>query len=72
MGSKSQDLRNMTKEELEAKLESLREEIFRLTYEAQTGRVEKPHKLKEDRRDIARCKTILREKERGGEKVEKG
>jgi len=67
MSLKSQDLKNMTKEELELKLESLQEGMFRLAYETNTGRAEKPHRLKEARRDIARCKTILRERE-----IEKG
>jgi len=63
----SQDLRNMTKEELALKIEALRQEIFHLTYEAKSGSVEKPHKIKNARRDIARCKTILREMDIGKE-----
>jgi large subunit ribosomal protein L29 len=66
MSLKPQDLRSMTKEELAMKLESLREELFRLHYEARTGRVEKPHRLKEIRRDIARCTTVINEKEKIG------
>ena len=68
MALKPQDLRNMTKEELDTKVESLREALFRLNYEAKTGRVEKPHRMKELRRDIARCNTILKEIELKGEK----
>ena len=63
MSLNTQDLRNMTKEELALKMEALRQEIFRLTYEARAGNAEKPHRIKDVRRDIARCKTILREKE---------
>jgi len=63
MSLKAQDIRGMSDQEIELKIESMREEIFRLTYEAKTGRVDKPHKLREMRRDIARCETILREKE---------
>lgn len=63
MSLKTQDLRNMTEDELRLKLESLHEEIFRLTYDAKSGNLDKPHRLKGARRDIARCKTILREKQ---------
>ena len=63
MSIKPQDLRGMTEEEIQLKLESLHEEIFRLTYAAKSGNVEKPHRLQDVRHDIARCKTILREKE---------
>jgi len=63
----TQDLRNMTKEELVLKIEALRQDIFHLTYEAKSGSVEKPHKIKDVRRDIARCKTILREMDIGKE-----
>jgi large subunit ribosomal protein L29 len=72
MRLKTQDLKNMTKEELTLKLEALYKEIFSLTQEAKAGRVEKPHRLKEARRNIARCKTILREKELQGVKIEEG
>jgi large subunit ribosomal protein L29 len=68
MSLKPQDLRSMTPEELSMKLESLREELFRLHYEARTGRVEKPHRLQELRRDVARVMTIINEKEKTGAK----
>jgi len=58
----------MTKEELALKIEALRQEVFQLTYQAKSGNVEKPHKIKDVRRDIARCKTILGEKERDEKK----
>ena len=63
MSLEPQDLKNMTEDELRLKVESLREQIFRLTYDSKTGNLDKPHKLKAVRRDIARCKTILREKQ---------
>jgi len=63
MSLKTQDLRNMTVDELNLKLEALRKEIFNLTYDAKMGNLDKPHRLKDVRRDVARCNTILREKE---------
>ncbi|MFH1847926.1 MAG: 50S ribosomal protein L29 [Candidatus Omnitrophota bacterium] len=58
------DLRNMTKDELEQKLHTLKTELFGLRSQAQEGRVEKPHKVKEARRHIARIMTVLREVEK--------
>ncbi len=63
MPAKAENIRNMTEQEIESKIASLQEELFKLRFEKKSGRVEKPHKIREIRRDIARCSTILREKE---------
>ena len=63
MAIKIEDIRNMTVEEIGNKVISLREEIYKLQFEKKTGRIEKPHKIKEAKRTIARCLTILREKQ---------
>lgn len=57
------DLRNMTKDELMLKMTSLKADLFNLQSQARTGRIEKPHKIKEVKRDIARINTILKEVE---------
>ncbi|MGB2706397.1 MAG: 50S ribosomal protein L29 [Candidatus Omnitrophota bacterium] len=62
MGIKPSDIRNMTEEEIGNKIISLREELFKLRFEQKTGRVEKPHRIEETRREVARCYTILAEK----------
>lgn len=59
---KANELRNMTIDEIKMKLESLKKDLFNLRTEAEAGRVEKPHKIYDARKDIARCETILREK----------
>lgn len=59
---KANELRNMTIDEITMKLESLKKDLFNLRTEAEAGRVEKPHKIHDARKDIARCETILREK----------
>ncbi len=59
---KANELRNMTIDEIKMKLESLKKDLFNLRTEAEAGRVEKPHKIHDARKDIARCETILREK----------
>jgi len=62
MRPKPNDIRNMTEEEIGNKIITLREELFKLRFEQKTGRVEKPHRIKEARRDVARCYTILAER----------
>jgi len=58
---KAKEIRNFTKEELNLKKTSLKEELFKLQQQRRGGRVEKPHRFKEIKRDIARIETILRE-----------
>jgi len=55
----------MTKDEISNKIVSLREELFKLRFEQKAGRVEKPHRIKEARKEVARCNTILTEKKNG-------
>ena len=59
---KINELRNMTVDEIKIKEESFKKDLFAIRSEAEAGRVEKPHKMKEIRRAIARCETIIREK----------
>lgn len=64
---KPENLRNMTAAELEQTLSGLKEELYKLRVEAKSGRVEKPHRINEARKNIARCNTILRERKSGRE-----
>ena len=57
------DIRNMTVDEINNKLHSLKEELFKHRTEQKSGRVEKPHRIATTRKDIARLYTILKEKE---------
>ena len=59
---KANELRNMTADEIKLKIESLKKGLFNLRTEAKAGRIEKPHKISETRKDIARCETVVREK----------
>lgn len=63
MAQKISDLRNLTKDELNVKLTSMKTQLYNLRYEAQTGRIDKPHKIRQLKRDIARINTILKEGE---------
>ncbi|MBD3426034.1 MAG: 50S ribosomal protein L29 [Candidatus Omnitrophica bacterium] len=59
---KATEIRNMTVAEIEQKLISLKEQMFKIRAEVTTGRVERPHRFRLLKRDIARCYTILKEK----------
>jgi large subunit ribosomal protein L29 len=59
---KANELRNMTVDEIRIKMEALKKDLYNLRTEVKAGRVEKPHRINETRRDIARCETIIREK----------
>ena len=57
---------NMTDAEIEQNLRSLKEELYKLRVEVKSGRIDKPHRIGEAKKNIARCYTILRERKSGG------
>jgi len=65
---KAEDIRMMTSEEITAKIDSCKKEYFTLRMQAKTGKLEKQHRIKEIKRDIARLNTIQRELARGSKK----
>jgi large subunit ribosomal protein L29 len=56
-------IREMTDIELDAELKKLKNEHFNLRFQHVTGQLENPLRLRNVKRDIARVKTIIREKE---------
>ena len=56
-------MREMTPEELNAELEKMKQDLFNLRFQQVTGQLENPIKMRDTKRDIARVKTIIREKE---------
>jgi large subunit ribosomal protein L29 len=68
-GTDAETLRGMSVEDLEARVEQLREEQFRLRFRAATTQLENPMLVRDIRRDIARINTILRERQVSGEGV---
>ena len=56
-------IRKMTDQERNAELERMKQELFNLRFQHVTGQLENPMRMREVRRDIARVKTIIREKE---------
>ncbi|BCV23137.1 50S ribosomal protein L29 [Moorella sp. Hama-1] len=60
---KAKDIRDLTTEELQQKVNELKQELFNLRFQLATNQMDNPMRLKEVRRNIARAKTILRERE---------
>lgn len=59
---KPSEIRNMTEAEIDQTILTLKEKLFNIRAEKETGRVERPHHVQQVKRDIARCYTILKEK----------
>ena len=55
--------RQMTDVQLSSELDKMKKELFNLRFQHVTGQLENPVKMREVKRDIARVKTIIREKE---------
>lgn len=62
---KGSEFRNLTSVEIEQKVSGFKEELFNLRFQLATGQLDNPHRISELRKEIARAKTILRERELG-------
>ncbi|MCS7064615.1 MAG: 50S ribosomal protein L29 [Methylacidiphilales bacterium] len=60
---KLQELRALSDAEIRSKCQEARQELFNLRIQKVTGQLEKPHRIRELKKIIARGKTILRERE---------
>ncbi|NLW55331.1 MAG: 50S ribosomal protein L29 [Firmicutes bacterium] len=60
---KAEEIREMTSEELQKKLADLKAELFNLRFQLATGQLDNPQRVKAVRKDLARVKTILHERE---------
>ena len=60
---KISEIRELTTEELTKKIEELKEELFNLRFANATGNLEKPSRIREIRKTIARIKMVIRERE---------
>ena len=56
-------INEMSSPELEKELSELKSELFKLRFSLATNALENPMKIKEVRKDIARVKTVLRQRE---------
>lgn len=56
-------LRELTDEELNKKVRDYKEELFNLRFQMATGQLDNPMRIRDVRKNIARCKTVLRQRE---------
>ena len=68
----AREIRNLTSEEVEGRLEDAYRELFVLRREKVSGRLDDHNRIKAVKREIARFKTILRERELSVEMLEGG
>ena len=62
---KANEIRNLSVEELDKKLTELKKDLFMLRMQHATNHLDNPIKISNVRRDIARVKTVLRQKQLG-------
>lgn len=62
---KADKLRDMTAQELNEKMTELKSELFHLRFQLVGGQLENPMRIRNVKRDIARVKTIMKQKEGG-------
>lgn len=60
---KVKEIRNMSSEELMKKADDLKGELFNLRFRLATGQLDNPQSIKMVKKDIARIKTIIRERQ---------
>jgi large subunit ribosomal protein L29 len=60
---KANQLRELSKDELEERLTETKEELFNLRFQNATGQIDNYKRIGELRKDVARIKTLLREQE---------
>ena len=63
---KAQEVRDMNTAELTVKLDDLKKDLFNLRLQHATNQLDNPIKIADVKRDIARVKTIIREREMAG------
>lgn len=60
---KAKEVHDLSTAELEVKLDELKEELFNLRFQLATGQLDNPMRIGEVRKNIARVKTVMRERE---------
>lgn len=61
-----EEIRELTEDELEEKLEELKRKLFNLRFQKSTGELDNTSEIKTTKKDIARVKTVRRERELKG------
>lgn len=62
---KAREWRELSEEELESKKAEIKDQLFKLKFQHELGQLDNTMKLKNIKKDIARLKTVLREKREG-------
>ena len=60
---KASELKNLSTQELAAKEKEHKEELFNLRFQLATGQLTNPQRMRECKKDVARVKTLIRERE---------
>lgn len=60
---KSSEIRNLSNQELQKKLDEFKSELFNLRFQLAINQLQNPMRIKAVKKDIARIKTIIRERE---------
>jgi len=60
---KASKIREMSVDQLEGEIHDLSQQLFKLRFQKATGQLENNHKMRQVRKDLARVKTILTEKQ---------
>ena len=63
MAGLADELRELPDDELTARIDSAKEELFNLRFQLATGQLDNPARIREVRHDVARIHTVLRERE---------
>jgi large subunit ribosomal protein L29 len=61
--SRPSELRELPDDELRARVDAAKEELFNMRFQLATGQLDNPMRIKEVRRELARLLTLLRERE---------
>lgn len=62
---KANELRDLTSEELQKRLADCKAELFNLRFQLATGQLDNPMRVRDVRKNIARVKTVIRERDLG-------
>ena len=63
MAGLADELRELPDDELTARIDSAKEELFNLRFQLATGQLDNPARIRDVRHDVARIHTVLRERE---------
>jgi len=66
---KAHEIREMNEDDIRQRLSDLKEEYFKLSFRHSVHKIDNPLQLRRMRRDIARCLTVLKQKEAASGKV---